>query len=142
VVSRLSFGEASELAYFGAKVLHPATIQPAVAKNIPVRILNAKHPEDLGGTLITADRPPGPGPLTAVASKAGVAVVDVTSTRMLMAHGFLRRIFEVFEQHRTSVDVVTTSEVSAVIRRSSGSSCAPRRPRPSGCCPRPPRAGT
>ena len=115
VVSRLSFGEASELAYFGAKVLHPATIQPAVARNIPVRILNAKHPEDLGGTLITTDRPPGPGPLTAVASKSGVVVVDVTSTRMLMAHGFLKRIFEVFEQHRTSVDVVTTSEVSVSV---------------------------
>ncbi len=115
VVERLSFAEASELAYFGAKVLHPATIQPAVARNIPVRILNARRPEDLGGTLITRDRPPGPGPLTAVASKTGVTVVDVTSTRMLMAHGFLRRIFEVFEQHRTAVDVVTTSEVSVSV---------------------------
>jgi aspartate kinase len=115
VVSRLSFAEASELAYFGAKVLHPATIQPAVAKDIPVRILNARHPEDVGGTLITKDRPAGPGPLTAVASKTGVTVVDVTSTRMLMAHGFLRRIFEVFAQHRTPVDVVTTSEVSVSV---------------------------
>jgi len=115
VISRLSFAEASELAYFGAKVLHPATIQPAVAKNIPVRILNAKRPEDLGGTLITGERPPGPGPLTAVASKSGVTVVDVTSTRMLMAHGFLQRIFEVFAQHKTSVDVVTTSEVSVSV---------------------------
>ncbi len=115
VVSRLSFAEASELAYFGAKVLHPATIQPAVAKDIPVRILNARHPEDLGGTLITSERPPGPGPLAAVASKAGVTVVDVTSTRMLMAYGFLRRIFEVFEQYRTSVDVVATSEVSVSV---------------------------
>jgi aspartate kinase len=86
-----------------------------VAKNIPVRILNAKRPEDLGGTLITGERPPGPGPLTAVASKAGVTVVDVTSTRMLMAHGFLQRIFEVFAQHKTSVDVVTTSEVSVSV---------------------------
>ncbi len=115
VVSRLSFAEASELAYFGAKVLHPATIQPAVDKNIPVRILNAGHPEDVGGTLITRERPAGPGPLTAVASKTGVTVVDVTSTRMLMAHGFLKRIFEVFEQFRTPVDVVTTSEVSVSV---------------------------
>jgi aspartate kinase len=115
VVPHLSFAEASELAYFGAKVLHPATIQPAVSKNIPVRILNSQRPQDSLGTLITRDRPPGGGPLTAVASKTGVTVVDITSTRMLMAHGFLRRIFEVFEQHRTSVDVVTTSEVSVSV---------------------------
>jgi len=115
VVPHLSFAEASELAYFGAKVLHPATIQPAVARNIPVRILNSRRPEDPVGTLITRDRPPTASPLTAVASKTGVTVVDITSTRMLMAHGFLRRIFEVFEQHRISVDVVTTSEVSVSV---------------------------
>jgi aspartate kinase len=115
VVPHLSFAEASELAYFGAKVLHPATIQPAVAKNIPVRILNSMRPHDAMGTLITRDRPAGSGPLTAVASKKNVTVVDITSTRMLMAHGFLKRIFEVFEQHRTSVDVVTTSEVSVSV---------------------------
>ena len=115
VVPQLSFAEASELAYFGAKVLHPATIQPAVARNIPVRILNSRRPQDASGTLITRDRPPTVTPLTAVASKTGVTVVDITSTRMLMAHGFLRRIFEVFEQHRTSIDVVTTSEVSVSV---------------------------
>ena len=115
VVPHLSFSEASELAYFGAKVLHPATIQPAVAANIPVRILNSRRPEDSRGTLVTRERPSGQGPLTAVASKKGVTVVDIQSTRMLMAHGFLRRIFEVFEQHRTSVDVVTTSEVSVSV---------------------------
>jgi aspartate kinase len=115
VVPHLSFAEASELAYFGAKVLHPATIQPAVAKNIPVRILNSMRPQDAIGTLITRHRPAGGGPLTAVASKKNVTVVDITSTRMLMAHGFLKRIFEVFEQHRTSVDVVTTSEVSVSV---------------------------
>src|SRR6185503_1771585 len=98
VVPHLSFSEASELAYFGAKVLHPATIQPAVARNIPVRILNSRRPEDPVGTLITAERPAASGPLTAVASKKNVTVVDISSTRMLMAHGFLRRIFEVFEQ--------------------------------------------
>jgi aspartate kinase len=115
VVPHLSFDEASELAYFGAKVLHPATIQPAVGKNIPVRILNSRRPLDAAGTLITRDRPPSRHQLTAVASKKGVTVVDITSTRMLMAHGFLRRIFETFEQHKTSVDVVTTSEVSVSV---------------------------
>jgi aspartate kinase len=115
VVPHLSFAEASELAYFGAKVLHPATIQPAVASNIPVKILNSRRPLDAKGTLITRDRPPTDRPLTAVASKKGVTVVDVTSTRMLMAHGFLSHIFKVFEEFRTSVDVVTTSEVSVSV---------------------------
>jgi aspartate kinase len=115
VVPHLSFAEASELAYFGAKVLHPSTIQPAVGQNIPVRILNSRRPEDSTGTLITRDRPPTGQPLTAVAAKKGVTVVDITSTRMLMAHGFLRRIFEAFEAHKTSVDVVTTSEVSVSV---------------------------
>ena len=115
VVPHLSFAEASELAYFGAKVLHPATIQPAVANNIPVKILNARRPLDARGTLITRDRPATHQPLTAVASKKGVTVVDITSTRMLMAHGFLSHLFEVFEQHKTSVDVVTTSEVSVSV---------------------------
>jgi aspartate kinase len=115
VVPHLSFAEASELAYFGAKVLHPATIQPAVSQNIPVKILNSRRPLDARGTIITRDRPSSDRPLTAVASKKGVTVVDITSTRMLMAHGFLNRIFQVFEQHRTPVDVVTTSEVSVSV---------------------------
>ncbi|MGE0041338.1 MAG: aspartate kinase [Vicinamibacterales bacterium] len=114
VVPHLSFAEASELAYFGAKVLHPATIQPAVARNIPVRILNARR-ASAPGTLITAERPPSDRPLTAIASKKAVTVVDITSTRMLMAHGFLRRLFEVFERAKTPVDVVTTSEVSVSV---------------------------
>jgi aspartate kinase len=115
VVPHISFGEASELAYFGAKVLHPATIQPAVGQNIPVRILNARRPNDAHGTLITRERPATDRLLTAVASKKGVTVVDITSTRMLMAHGFLAKIFETFERHRTAVDVVTTSEVSVSV---------------------------
>ena len=114
VVPHLSFAEASELAYFGAKVLHPATIQPAVARNIPVRILNSHRPP-AKGTLITGERPPSERPLTAVASKKQVTVVDITSTRMLMAHGFLRRLFDVFERFKTPVDVVTTSEVSVSV---------------------------
>jgi aspartate kinase len=115
VVPHLSFGEASELAYFGAKVLHPATILPAVGRNIPVRILNSRRPQDAVGTLITRERPVSERLLTAVASKKGVTVVDITSTRMLMAHGFLARIFAAFEEHRTAVDVVTTSEVSVSV---------------------------
>jgi aspartate kinase len=110
VVPRLSFEEASELAYFGAKVLHPSTILPAVARNIPVRILNSRK-FDRGGTLITGSSPVDE-PLAALACKRHVTVVDITSTRMLMAHGFLRRVFEVFERCRTAIDVVSTSEVS------------------------------
>ena len=114
LVPQLTFAEASELAYFGAKVLHPSTILPAVAKNIPVRILNSRRPENTG-TLITADGRPAEGQLTALACKRDVTVVDITSTRMLMAHGFLRRLFEVFERFKTAVDVVTTSEVSVSV---------------------------
>jgi aspartate kinase len=113
LVPQLSFAEASELAYFGAKVLHPSTILPAVAKNIPVRILNSRRP-DVAGTMITANGRAHDG-VTALACKRGVTVVDITSTRMLMAHGFLRRLFEVFERFKTPVDVVTTSEVSVSV---------------------------
>jgi aspartate kinase len=114
VVPHLSFAEASELAYFGAKVLHPSTIQPAVSRNIPVRILNSHRPQ-ARGTLITGERPRSDRPLTAIASKKGVTIVSISSTRMLMAHGFLRRLFEVFERWKTPVDVVTTSEVTVSV---------------------------
>jgi aspartate kinase len=114
VVPHLSFGEASELAYFGAKVLHPSTILPAVSADIPVRILNSRRPE-APGTIITARPPLNDRPIAALACKRNVTVVEVTSTRMLMAHGFLRRLFEVFERYRTAVDVVTTSEVSVSV---------------------------
>jgi aspartate kinase len=113
VVPHLSFAEASELAYFGAKVLHPATILPAVTKNIPVRILNSRQPSN-PGTLITSDVRHD-GHLAALACKREVTVIDITSTRMFMAHGFLRRLFEVFERFKTAVDVVTTSEVSVSV---------------------------
>ena len=114
VVGHLSFSEASELAYFGAKVLHPSTIFPAVSRSIPVRILNSRRPE-AKGTLITADPPAGERPFAALACKRGITVIDITSTRMLMAHGFLLRVFEAFERHETAVDVVTTSEVSVSV---------------------------
>lgn len=114
VVPQLSFAEASELAYFGAKVLHPSTILPAVGRNIPVRILNSKRPDN-PGTMITAAATAAEGELTAIACKRDVTVIDITSSRMLMAHGFLRRLFEVFERMKTAVDVVTTSEVSVSV---------------------------
>ena len=114
LVPRLSFAEAAELAYFGAKVLHPSTILPAVERDIPVRILNSMRPEG-AGTLITAAASLHGTPLTGLASKRDVTVIDITSTRMLMAYGFLRRVFEVFERFRTAVDVVTTSEVSVSV---------------------------
>jgi aspartate kinase len=113
-VPQLSFDEAAELAYFGAKVLHPSTILPAVQRNIPVRILNSRNPEGTG-TMITAAGTADGTPVTALASKRGVTVVDITSSRMLMAYGFLRQVFEVFERFSTAVDVVTTSEVSVSI---------------------------
>jgi aspartate kinase len=110
----LSFAEASELAYFGAKVLHPSTIAPAVTDGIPVRILNSHRP-DVAGTTITANPPLPDAPLTGLACKRDITVIDIRSSKMLAAYGFMRRVFEVFERYRTSVDVITTSEVSISI---------------------------
>lgn len=110
-VQRLSYGEAAELAYFGAKVLHPKTIQPAIEGKIPVRICNSHAPEETG-TLIGPQTETSQRTVKAIAHKAGVTTVQITSARMLGAYGFLRALFEVFERHRTVVDVVTTSEVS------------------------------
>ena len=114
LVPQLSFAEAAELAYFGAKVLHPSTILPAVERGIPVRILNSRRPEG-SGTIITGRAATDARPVTALAGKKGLTVIDVTSSRMLMAYGFLRQVFEVFERFRTAVDVVTTSEVSVSV---------------------------
>ena len=110
-VPKLSFEEAAELAYFGAKVLHPKTLQPAVERNIPVRICNSRAQES-GSTLVVAETEKSPQTVKAIAHKTGVTTVQVTSARMLGAYGFLRALFEVFDEHRTAVDVVTTSEVS------------------------------
>lgn len=107
----LSYREAAELAYFGAKVLHPKTIQPAIDQNIPVRVCNSRAPK-AAGTLILSESQAAPQTVKAIAHKNGITTVQVTSARMLGAYGFLRRLFEVFDQHRTAVDVVTTSEVS------------------------------
>lgn len=110
-VKSISFAEAAELAYFGAKVLHPSTVLPAIEKNIPVLILNSRRPE-AGGTRITAEGPRTASPAKSIASKKNITVVNIQSTRMLMAHGFLRRIFEIFDRHETPVDMIATSEVS------------------------------
>jgi len=111
VVHKLSYAEAAELAYFGAKVLHPKTIQPAIEKGIPVRICNSRAPEE-PGTLIRAEAESSPRTVKAIAHKTGITTVQITSGRMLGSYGFLRAIFEIFDRHRTVVDVVTTSEVS------------------------------
>ena len=110
-IRTISFDEAAELAYFGAKVLHPATVLPAKEKNIPVWILNSRRPE-APGTKIVAEAALCPNILKSVACKKGITVVNIRSTRMLGAHGFLRRIFEVFDRFETPVDMVSTSEVS------------------------------
>jgi aspartate kinase len=110
-VKTISFAEAAELAYFGAKVLHPATVVPAIEKNIPVLILNSRRPE-VSGTRIVAQRVPCGNVIKSIACKRSITLVNVHSTRMLMAHGFLRRMFEVFDRHETAVDMVSTSEVS------------------------------
>jgi len=110
-IPSLSYAEAAELAYFGAKVLHPKTIQPAMERHIPVRICNSHAPGD-PGTVVSARGEVRAGAVKAIAHKSGITVLQINSTRMLGAYGFLRGLFEVFERHQTAVDVVTTSEVS------------------------------
>jgi len=107
----ISFDEAAELAYFGAKVLHPATVLPAIQKNIPVYVLNSRNPS-CEGTKITARAPRCGNSFKAIAAKKRITIVDVAAPRMLMAHGFLKAIFDAFDRHRVPVDVVSTSEVS------------------------------
>jgi len=112
VIRELSFDEAAELAYFGAKILHPSSVNPARETNIPVRLKNTMDPED-PGTLITSN-----GILQdykAVAAKDGISVIRIRSDRMLMAYGFLRKVFEIFEAYRTPIDMITTSEVAVSI---------------------------
>jgi aspartate kinase len=119
-IRTISFDEAAELAYFGAKVLHPATVLPAKEKNIPVWILNSRRPE-APGTKIVAEAVPCRNILKSVACKKGITVVNIRSTRMLGAHGFLRRIFEVFDHFETPVDMVSTSEISVSLTVDNGS---------------------
>jgi aspartate kinase len=110
-VKIISFAEASELAYFGAKVLHPSTLLPAMAAGIPARVCNSRRPA-AAGTSIVRSAPPSRAVIKAIAFKRGITVINVTSDRMLMAHGFLSRLFAVFDKHETSIDMVATSEVS------------------------------
>lgn len=108
-ISELTFDEASELAYFGAKILHPSTIVPAQKHNVPVRLKNTMD-EKAEGTLISNKGTEGT--FKAVAAKDNIIIVNIKSSRMLMAYGFLRKVFEVFEQHKTPIDMITTSEVA------------------------------
>ena len=108
-ISELTFDEASELAYFGAKILHPSTIVPAQKYNIPVRLKNTMD-EKAPGTIITSKGIEGT--FKAIAAKDGITAINIRSSRMLMAYGFLRRVFEVFENHKTPIDMVTTAEVA------------------------------
>src|SRR6266496_3815081 len=110
-IPELAYQEAEDLAYFGANVFYPKTIQPAVDEAIPVRVCNSRAPEN-AGTLIVAESEATPQTIKAIAHKDGITTVQVTSARMLGAYGFLRALFEIFDRHRTAVDVVTTSEVS------------------------------
>jgi aspartate kinase len=110
-VKIISFAEAAELAYFGAKVLHPSTMLPAIEKNIPVLILNSRKPE-VDGTRIVRDTVHSANIAKSIACKKKITLVNIVSTRMLMAHGFLRRIFEIFDRYETSVDMIATTEVS------------------------------
>src|ERR1051326_1664814 len=113
-IKSIGFEEAAELAYFGAKVLHPSTVLPAVHKNIPVYVLNSRNPSN-EGTRITARAPHCRNTFKAIAAKKRVTVVDIIATRMLGTHGYLKTIFEIFDRHRCPVDVVSTSEVSVSV---------------------------
>ncbi|WP_113661331.1 aspartate kinase [Pedobacter nanyangensis] len=108
-ISHLSFDEAAELAYFGAKILHPQSVFPAQKYKIPVRLLNTMEPKALG-TVISADSEKGK--IKSIAAKDGITAIKIQSSRMLLAYGFLRKVFEVFERYKTPIDMITTSEVA------------------------------
>src|SRR6266550_4649402 len=110
-IKRISFNEAAELAYFGAKVLHPATLLPAIHQNIPVYVINS-HNLKSTGTQITAQAPPSKDTFRAITAKTGISIVNVVASRGIMVHGFLRAVFEALDRHSTSVDIVAISEVS------------------------------
>jgi len=111
-IAELTFDEASELAYFGAKILHPSTIVPAQKYHVPVRLKNTMD-EKAFGTLIS-DKGTS-GQFKAIAAKDGITAIKIKSSRMLLAYGFLRKVFEVFEKHKTPIDMVTTSEVAVSV---------------------------
>ncbi|MBE8714278.1 aspartate kinase [Sphingobacterium hungaricum] len=109
-IAHLSFDEAAELAYFGAKILHPQSVFPAQKYNVPVRLLNTMDPQ-AAGTLIS-ENGGQKGAIRAIAAKDGITAIHIHSTRMLLAYGFLRRVFEIFERYKTPIDMITTSEVA------------------------------
>jgi len=111
-IEQLSFDEAAELAYFGAKILHPTCIWPAQLENVPVKLLNTMQP-DANGTVISKEA--GSTGVKAVAAKDGIIAIKIKSSRMLLAYGFLRKVFEVFEKYKTSIDMITTSEVAVSV---------------------------
>ncbi len=111
-VEQLSFDEAAELAYFGAKILHPTCIWPAQQENVPVKLLNTMQPSAAGTVIQKASDTKG---VKAVAAKDGIIAINIKSSRMLLAYGFLRKIFEVFEKYKTPIDMVTTSEVAVSV---------------------------
>jgi aspartate kinase len=113
-VKTISFEEAAELAYFGAKVLHPATILPAVQKNIPVYVLNSRNAEN-EGTRITAMPPSCASPFKSIAAKKQLTIIDIVASRMLLAHGFLAQVFNIFDKHGCAIDMVATSEISVSV---------------------------
>ncbi len=108
-IAKLSFDEAAELAYFGAKILHPQSVFPAQRYKIPVRLLNTMEPQ-AAGTLISAESEAGK--IKSIAAKDGITAIKIHSSRMLLAYGFLRKVFEIFERYRTPIDMITTSEVA------------------------------
>ena len=111
-IEQLSFDEAAELAYFGAKILHPASIWPAQQYNVPVRLLNTMEPDAKGTTISSEVDSKG---VKAVAAKDGITAINIRSSRMLLAYGFLRKVFEIFEKYRTPIDMITTSEVAVSV---------------------------
>jgi aspartate kinase len=122
-LDRMSFAEAAELAYYGAKVIHPATIQPAVTKNIPIRVLNTFRPDSTGTLILREVAGAAPG-VRSIASKTRIHVIHVTSLRMLLQHGFMSWMFGVFERHRVVIDMIATSEVSVTVTTDSAASLA------------------
>lgn len=111
-IAEISFDEAAELAYFGAKILHPTSVLPAKLANVPVKVLNTMDPEAVGTTISSSQHK---NRITAVAAKDGITAIKIKSGRMLLAFGFLRKVFEIFESYKTPIDMITTSEVGVSV---------------------------
>jgi aspartate kinase len=114
-VDQMSFGEAAELAYYGGRVLHPATIIPAMAKHIPVRVLNTFRPEEPGTVIVPEDDITTEGQIKSIASQESQIIINITSSRMFLRHGFMAKVFEVFGRHEVVVNMIATSEVSVSV---------------------------